>query len=479
MTEYRRRLRPGAARRTALAPADHRAAAAIAVVLTACSVSPPPDTPDILAESLPSTTEVPTDFVAAEAVDAGDVDDGWIDDFGDERLTALVDEALANSLDLRAAAAQVDRAAGLARLAGAALEPSVSLAADLSQTAGDRAVEGTSYGAGLAVSWEADVWGRVRAGARAGDEALAASVADYEFARQSLAASVAKTWFLATELGLQVSLANQTVEIFSQLLELAEARHELGRVPMQDVHLARADVASAEEALRQAESGRQQTTRALEVLIGRYPSAELEAATDLAAVPPPIPVGLPSQLVERRADLLAAERRVRSAFYASEEARLARLPRFGLNATVGGSDELGSVIGNLAGGVFAPLFQGGAIAAQIDTATADQEASIAAYGKAALAAFEEVENALSNEKLFAERQTYLETVVTENEQAYELVKTQYEVGQVDLLSVLQVQARVVAARVGLLRIRDERLAQRVNLHLALGGSFASADAAGP
>ena len=103
---------------------------------------------------------------------------------------------------------------------------------------------------------------------------------------------------------------------------------------------------------------------------------------------------------------------------------------------------------------------------------------MAAYGLNLLSAFQEVENALANERLFEERQQFLEEVVTENEKALELAQLRYEVGQIDLLSVLQMQARVLGAKASLIRVRDERLAQRVNLHLALGGSFEVAEEEG-
>ena len=447
------------------------AAALLAVALLgACATAPPPPREEMVEEALPATTEIPEAF-AAEVVDSGEVDDGWIASFGDAKLEALVDEAIENNLDLKVAAAQVARAGGLARVAGAALKPTVSLGGDIAEVGGDDSVSGTSYSAGVVVSWEADVWGRVRAGAAVGTEALAASVADYEYARQSLAAGTAKSWFLATESRMQLELAEETVDIFRETLEIVEAKHEVGQVSMQDVHLAHADLASAEEALRQARSANEQAVRSLEVLLGRYPAADLETASQLVPVPPPIPVGLPSQILERRPDLIAAERRVASAFFQREEARLARLPRFTLTAGAGGSDALSEAIGSLGAGLVAPLFSGGALKGQLEAATADQQAAIAAYGQAVLRAFEEVETSLSNERLFEERQRYFRTVVEENRKAWELAKVQYEVGKIDLLSVLQMQARWLGARISQIRIANERLSLRVNLHLALGGSF--------
>jgi hypothetical protein len=114
---------------------------------------------------------------------------------------------------------------------------------------------------------------------------------------------------------------------------------------------------------------------------------------------------------------------------------------------------------------------GGALDAQLDAATADQEAAMAAYGLALLKAFEEVEAALTDEGLYEEREHYLESVVHNNKRAYDLARQKYDVGQTDFLSVIQIQTKWLGTRMGLIHIMNERLALRVNLHLALGGSF--------
>ena len=236
-----------------------------------------------------------------------------------------------------------------------------------------------------------------------------------------------------------------------------------------------ADLATARNALETAKGGQQQVRRALEILLGRYPGGEIETATELVPVPPPVPAGLPSQLLQRRPDLIAAERRVASAFFISEQARLATLPSFGLNGAVGAASSLDDAIGTLSVGGAAPLYTGGALEAQIDIANADQQAAIGAYGATVLQAFEDVEAALTNEELLKRRERYLAVATDNNLRAYELSRVQYDVGQTDLLSVLQMQSRWVGARVGLLNIKNQRLAQRIDLHLALGGSFSETD----
>jgi len=440
------------------------------ILLVGCATAPPPEAEEVLAKVLPSTTEIPTEFQNDE-VDSGEVDDGWIATFGDARLDALVEEAITNNLNLRAAASQVDRAAGLARLAGASLKPMVGLGGDVGETFSDKdLLSGNSYKAALTMSWEADVWGKLRQRAAAGEAALVATTADFEFARQSIAATTAKTWFLATQIAQQLRLAEESVEIFREVLEIVTAKERVGQVTMQGVYLTSADRSAAEEAVEQATSARDSILRGLEVLLGRYPGADIEAASEQLPLPPAIPVGVPSDLISRRPDLQAAEARVRAAFSLTEEARLAKLPSFDLSIS-SGYTSLADFIGNLSAGLFAPLYAGGALEGQLEIATADQKAAMAVYGQAVLTAFMEVENALANERIFTRRQALLEKVVDDNQHAYKLAVKQYEVGRIEVLDVLQIQARVLAARSALIGIQFERLATRIDLHLALGGSF--------
>jgi multidrug efflux system outer membrane protein len=440
------------------------------ILLVGCATAPPPEATEALANALPATTEIPPAF-QNEAVDTGEVDDGWIALFGDARLDELVEEAITNNLNLRVAASQVARAAGLARLAGASLKPMVGLGGDVGEAFSDKdLLSGNSYKAALTMSWEADVWGKLRQRAAAGEAGLMATTADFAFARQSIAAATAKTWFLATQIAQQLRLAEESVDIFSEVLKIVTTKERVGQVTMQDVYLTAADRASAEESVEQATAARDSILRGLEVLLGRYPAAEIKAAPEQLPLPPAIPVGVPSDLIARRPDLQAAEARVRAAFFLTEEARLATLPSFDLSLAAGYTS-LADFIGSLSAGIIAPLYTGGALEGKLDVATADQMAAIAVYGQSVLTAFMEVENALANERIFARRQALLEKVVDDNQRAYKLATKQYEVGRIEVLNVLQIQGRVLAARSALIGIQNERLATRIDLHMALGGSF--------
>jgi outer membrane protein TolC len=221
-----------------------------------------------------------------------------------------------------------------------------------------------------------------------------------------------------------------------------------------------------------------QSVQAIETLVGRYPAAELEVPASLPRLPGPVPAGLPSELLERRPDVVAAERRVASAFYLVEEAKAARLPTLSLNGSLStlSSDlillkERDDWVWGYGGRVVAPLYLGGSLKAQIKLRTAEQQEAVAEYGRAGAAAFADVENALAASSALQKREPLLATAVSERQQALQVAETRYRVGSDDLRSVQQQQLQLATARTSLLRVQSEQLVQRVNLYLALGGSF--------
>jgi len=217
-------------------------------------------------------------------------------------------------------------------------------------------------------------------------------------------------------------------------------------------------------------------------LLGRYPAAELKARQDMDAFPGPVPVGMPLEMLERRPDMVAAERRVAAAFDRIGEAKAARLPRISLNASV--ADLSSQVIqlqsdyqnpsSGIGGRIIAPIYQGGALDTQVEIRTIEQKEAVAQYARMALRAIGDVENALAAEKTLEERAQLLQRIVADNQRALDLAQESYRIGKTDLRSVQQQQLNLFAARLTQLRVESEQLSQRVNLHLALGGSFESA-----
>jgi NodT family efflux transporter outer membrane factor (OMF) lipoprotein len=454
--------------------ARHATAAALVCAAAGCALKSPPSTADLQKEALPHTT-VPPAFKASGG-GVAPVAERWLTSFNDPALSALVDEALTFNADLQGTSLRVERAAGYLRVASASLLPVVGL-----YGTGSGATSNSTSGLNglwLNASLELDIWGRIRYGQAAAQADADAVAADFAYARQSLAAMVAKSWFLAIEAGLQRAIVQDMLRSSESMLRLAQDRLRIGNGSDQDVAVARANIGPYRDMLRQADLSREQALRALELLLGRYPSAEVAVAPALSTMPAPVPVGLPSELLERRPDVVAAERRVAAAFNRVGEAQAARLPRISLTAGISSisSDVLvlqdrDNPAWGIGANLVAPIYQGGALRAQVDIRTTEQKQAVAAYASAGQRAFGEVENALSAEFALNDRESILQANVRDNERALELTQTQFRVGSTDLRAVEQRQLALYSARTSLLRVQAERLAQRVNLHLALGGSF--------
>lgn len=426
---------------------------------------------------------------------------GWVEDFGDAQLTETVKIALAHNYDLKQAELNIAIAKGHLKKAKAELFPVLNLSGlarrsgslDSSDGGGGFNFSGgsgfsgnnssggggsTSYDLTLEASWEADVWGRVRSGKKAALYEYYAAENDYEAARQSLAAQTARAYFLCIETDKQLALARSFENNLRETLDVTQAFYDEGLISLQDIHLVKADLARARESIRNAESAHLSALRGLEVLMGRYPAANSAHGDEFPALPDPVAAGLPAELLERRPDLIAAERRVNAAFQRKKQAVTAKLPQISLTGTFGGSSDAlrnltdpANVLWSLAGSLLMPIFNAGSLQADVDIRTAEQEAAGAAYNQAALNAFSEAETALSNERLFRERAKDLDDAYENAQKAEAIANANFKAGETDLLDLLQIKRSTIAVEIDRIRAQRELLEQRVNLHLSLGGTI--------
>jgi NodT family efflux transporter outer membrane factor (OMF) lipoprotein len=445
-----------------------------AIALAGCALKSAPPRDEIASQSLLNLTPPPQWIAPGGA--AGPVVDNWLLSLNDPALNELIKEAIAYNADLRIAAARVDAAAAYLAAATAPSLPQVNL---LARGGGKLSGDGSGLtGIGLFASWELDLWGRVRAVTRATEMQYESVQLDTEYARQSLAAMVVKAWILAIETRLQRAEAEAALTSSDRLASLARDRFRIGSSDEYDVTVAQASVENYRDAVANLDLAYQNALRALEALLGRYPAASVAVAAQLPRWPGAIPAGFPSELLERRPDVVAAERRVASAFYKTEEAKAARLPRLTLTANFTSIDsslfvlqERNNPVLSAGAAVLQPIFLGGLLQAQVDARTAEQQAAVADYGKVGIRAFGEVEGALAAGATATEREAVLARVVRENERGLELANIKYRVGSIDQRGVQQQQLTLYSSRVSLIAVQSERLIQRVNLHLALGGSF--------
>lgn len=455
----------------------------VVAVLAGCALKAPPTHTDVVDQALPKTTHIPETWRADPR--AGEVTNDWLKSFDDPMLDAIVAEAIANNLDLRVAAERVSIAQQSVIVVGAQLLPQVGAQLGASTLRDkDQDSNFNSTVAYVGVAWELDIWGRLRAQRSASEASYQATALDYAYARQSLAALTAKAWYLAIETRKLVQLSEQAVKVFSDLLDLVRIRRSAGKDSDLDVVDTQARLESSQAALVEAREAYGEARRALEVLLGRYPAAEIEVASAYPRLPPPVSAGVPAALLLRRPDLIAAEQTVLAAFRQQEAAELALLPDFSISIAGG---RLGDQVLSLlslnpwfltAGiGVSIPIYEGGALRAQVAIATAQQAQAVARYGAAALSAFREAENALANEQLLASRVPFTSRALMERTSAVQIATVQYRAGRRDLLWVAQLQSEQLAAQAALIKLLSTQGANRIRLYLALGGSFDAAPAA--
>ncbi len=449
-------------------------------VVAGC-VHTPPGREAIQAEALPGVN-LPGDWHGQPASGehpAEPLQSGWVAHFDDPTLHALVAEAVANNRDLAVAASRVDQASAAVDVAQAQLNPAVGLLTRVSsRPLSDLAT--IFSGAVFKAVWEIDLWGKLRYARNAAEAMHLASVEDYRGARQSIAAATAKAWFLLRATAMQQQLGEAMVDNAEELVTLAGQRLKVGAGTEKDLALARASLSSYQDALQQVHLAHRQSARALEILLGRYPAAELRAQASLPPFPAAVPVGTPVGVLERRPDLVAAQRRVDAAFNRVGEAKRALLPSLSLSANVGWVDDDQNASGSsdisrsLGAQAYAPLYTGGALMGGIDLRTHEQKQAVLSYGRIALHAMGEVENALDAENQLRKREASLQEALRHSRRALVLEQESYRVGRSDLRAVTQAQFASHAAALALLQVQRERLDRRVDLHLALGGDFEAA-----
>ena len=454
-------------------------AGAAFLVLPACStLSSDEDVASAVAQSLPALPDMWT----VDGATPGDVRVGWIEAVGDPLLLQLVLEAQRNNPDIRAAAANLDASRAQVRQARSALYPQINanFNADRTDTPNPFALNQIFYQGTIQGGWEADLWGRVRAGRNAAYASAQAIEADLRFAQYSLAAGVASAYFASIEAAEQVSVAQRTVVALAEIDRIVRVRYREGFASRQDTATTGADLESARDSLEQARQGARAARRALEILVGRYPAEGVELGESLPEAPPAPPAGLPSQLLERRPDVIAAERRVAAAFGSLDQAKAAQLPQVTLTGAVGvASTSLGdilntsNIIWSVIGDVLQPIFDAGLRGAQEDEADANRRAAIALYASTALDALRDVEDNLDAVQVLARRERIVETAAEDAGTAYALAQLQYQEGEIDLIDVLNFQQRLFSAERNLVSVRRQRIDQWVGLNLALGGSWAS------
>jgi outer membrane protein, multidrug efflux system len=462
------------------------------LLLSGCSVGPAYKRPEIAAPAQWHETAGAGDAVTPGAPPASGTTStaasvwpaaDWWHGFGSARLDELIAEAERSNDDLAGAIARVQEADAQARIAGAALLPSLDLGAtatrERAQVTGSGPRVFNDFNPELSASYELDFWGKNRALRSAARAAALASRYDRQTVALTLISSVATTYFQALELRDRIQVAQRNLENGRKILRGFQAEQAAGTATGLDVAQQETTVALLNAALPPLLQQFRQTVYALAVLVGKTPeSLDVDTGTLMELSSPAVVEGLPSQLLSRRPDVAQAEQQLIAANADITVARAALFPSIQL--TAGGGYEsaaLASLVSPpnrvyaLTAGLTQPIFHGGALRGQVAYTKARYTELLTTYHKTVLAAFSNVEGALVAAQQTAEQQKRQQDAVTTAKRAYDFAQAQMAAGTVNILTVLNTENALFSAQDQLVQVNYLRLQALVDLFTALGGGW--------
>jgi len=448
------------------------------VFLAGCAVGPNYKRPGVVSPAVFRDDGAPTNSSFA------DLD--WWQVYEDTTLQALVREALTNNYDLRIAVTRVEQARAFAMQARSQFLPNVNYNGVVSRGRNDvfgsalpnNASTLSSAVATLNAFWEVDLWGRIR---RLNEGARAKFLASEEArrgVRLSLLSEVAADYFRLLELDQELEIASRTTNSFAESLRIFSQRLEGGAASALETSRAEAALADATAAIPVILDQISSTENQLCLLLGRIPGPIQRSGSFEAMMPPRVPAGLPSSLLERRPDVREAEQLLRSANAQIGESVAEFFPRIGLTALLGkvspelSAFTLGSAnVRGIAASGSGPLFEGGRLVGQYRQARAARDEALLAYKQTALSALRDVSDALITRERLGESREQRARQVTALETAVKLSSERYAAGKASYYEVLEAQQQLFPAELNLARTQRDRLLATVELYKALGGGW--------
>lgn len=444
------------------------------LLLTGCALTPDYQRPDVsilLAWSEIQTQESPSSI----AYD-------WWTSFDSEELNTLMAQALENNTDLRAGLQRIEQARASLKIAGASLLPSINGSAGASRSksnpAAGKNTYATSLSAGVNASYELDLFGSNHADIAAAEAGYQGSLYDQEALKLSLMGDVATGYFTLMNLRERLAIADNNLSNAREVQRIITARVREGAES--DIELAQQKTAVASNEASRASLVEQikNAENALAVLLGQLPQSLSITRQSLHAIKvPEIAAGQPSELLERRPDLLSAEAGLRAANADIGAARAAFYPSISLglsdSLSLAGFGDPSATVLSLAASISTPIFSGGALEGGLEQATAKQLELAETYRGSVLTAFQEVEDALAAVKAAQERETALQTAMTQSRRAYALSKKRYDAGSIDYQTLLDTQNSQLSAEDSYAQATLARLTAAINLYRTLGGGWNS------
>ena len=407
----------------------------------------------------------------------------WWTSLGDSTLTGLVEQALANNLDVKTARSRLVSARAQRNLAQANLAPSVSGSVSPSASKRSKSDASASLSTSIDASWELDLFGGLSNAVAAAQADVAASEEDVHKTQVSLAAEVATNYVNLRGYQARLAIAQANLTSQRETLQLTEWRAQAGLVGSVDVEQARANLAQTEAQVPSLQTSITQTEYALAVLLGLQPTALVARLDATGAVPNPsdsLVVAIPAESLRQRPDVRAAEQRVIAETARLGQRNAARFPSFSLRGSLGTESITGALTGgstaaaSLAASIVQTIFDAGRIRQQIAIQAATQEQAVITYEATVLTALQDVENALVSIEKTRQRLVSLTTAVEASRNAALLAQQQYSAGLADFQKVLDTQRTVLSSEDTLANAQVTRVTGLIQLYKALGGGWSQA-----
>lgn len=471
----------------------------VVLALAGCAVGPDYQRPDIAvgAEYGAADSDAANrGWVRAQARDDVLQPDWWTA-FNDPTLNRMMDNLLDTNFELARAEALYRQAQATLQATRSGLFPTLGTSASLTRSdSGGSGVGRVSNGAVISggsiqnqysvtgtVSWEADVWGRIRRSIEADRASADASAADLASTRLSLQSTLAQTYFRLWSLDAESDLLSRTADAYERSLIMTQNRVEAGVAPPADVAVATTQLENARAQVQSLVWQRSELEHALAALQGLAPSTfDLSVSGDLPVVLPQVPVGVPAQLLQRRPDVAAAERRVQQANASIGVAQSAWFPDLTLSAQGGYRSgqwaqwlTAPAQFWSLGPALALTLFDAGARRAGVEQARAGYDAQAASYRQAVLTALREVEDVMVQLDSLAREAEIQDRALRAARESLAMTRNQYEAGLIDYLSVVQVETTALNAERAALSLKTSRLVATIQLIAALGGGWDVAD----
>ena len=409
----------------------------------------------------------------------------WWAAFGDPVLTRLIDQALANNVDLAAAASRIEEARATARLARAQQTPTLggALPSTTGQTVSPFGTPSDAIGAQPAItaSYDLDLFGRLRQASRAAQAQALASEGARDTVRLAIASGVATGYVTLRALDQRLAVAQQTLAARAEALRIARRRAETGYTSNLELRQAEAEYRATQQLVPAAQLAISRQENALSLLLGTSPGPIPRGVALDRLLAPAIPDGLPADLLRRRPDIFQAEQTLVAADRTLDSARAAMLPNLALTGSAGVvlSTALANPIGvfSIGASILSPIFDGGRLRAQTDIATARRDQAAFAYRRTALVAFQDVDNALAGVQRSAEQATALGLQVDALAGALRNASNRYRAGYTSYIEQLDAQRGLLTAELALVQARADRATAYVALYQAMGGGWTREDIA--